>query len=58
MDAVPPPVAVELIVTCPVEPEIVILVPATIEVTIPVKFTPEPLNVVAVTTPVTVRPGV
>ena len=45
-----PPAA--LIVTCPVEPETVILVPATIEVTIPVKFVPKPLNDVAVTTPV------
>ena len=40
----------ELIVTCPVEPETVILVPATIEVTIPVRvailshLTPEPVE--------------
>ncbi len=49
--APPPPEAVEFIVTCPVDPETVILVPAIIEVTIPVKFVPEPLNDVAVTTP-------
>ena len=46
-----PPLAVELIVTWPVEPEMVMFEPATIEVTIPVKFTPEPENVVAVIVP-------
>jgi hypothetical protein len=50
----PPPPPVELIVTSPVEPEIVMLVPATIEVTIPVRLVPEPENEVAVTTPSTV----
>ena len=41
---VPPPPPVALIVTCPVEPEIVTPVPATIEVTIPVRFVPEPVE--------------
>jgi hypothetical protein len=50
--APPPPEAVESIVTCPVDPETVILVPATIEVTIPVNAVPEPVNEVAVTIPV------
>ena len=36
--------AVEFTVTCPVDPEMVILVPATIEVTMPVKFAPLPLK--------------
>ena len=39
----PPPEA--LIVTCPVDPEIVTLVPATIEVTMPVNAEPEPVVV-------------
>jgi len=50
-NATPPPEAVEFIVTCPVDPETLILVPATIEVTIPVKLVPEPLKDVAVTIP-------
>jgi len=52
----PPPPPVALIVTWPVEPEIVTLSPATIEVTIPVRLVPEPLNEVAVTTPEILAP--
>jgi len=50
-DAVDPPPPDALIVTCPVEPEIVTFVPATIEVTIPVRLVPDPENEVAVIIP-------
>ena len=52
--AAPP---LELIVTCPVAPDIVIFEPATIEVTIPVILVPEPVNDVAVIIPVVLIEG-
>ena len=47
---VPPP-PVELIVTCPVLPDRVMLVPATREVTIPERVAPSPTYEVALETP-------
>ena len=65
----PPPPPEALMVTAPVEPEIVTFVPAIIEVTIPerpmpfpvgvrtpVRFAPDPTKLVAVTTPTTDTP--